>query len=168
MISENITKRLYIFLILLVVGSTTYAEIITENNNQNIPLSEENKEENKEEDKEVEDIKIKDTKEINKTNTIKIQALNKITAKSYEYKIKIGDSIEFERLIITPLFCWKSAPSDIPENKALLKISENQLNKEQKEIFYGWMFSSAPSISSLEHPMYDIKVVDCLKIQDEK
>lgn len=164
MISENIVKRLYIFLILLVVGSTTYAEIITENNNQNIPLSEENKEENKE----VEDIKIKDTKEINKTNTIKIQALNKITAKSYEYKIKIGDSIEFERLIITPLFCWKSAPSDIPENKALLKISENQLNKEQKEIFYGWMFSSAPSISSLEHPMYDIKVVDCLKIQDEK
>ncbi len=164
MISENITKRLYIFLILLVVGSTTYAEIITENNNQNISLSEENKEENKE----VEDIKIKDTKEINKTNTIKIQALNKITAKSYEYKIKIGDSIEFERLIITPLFCWKSAPSDIPENKALLKISENQLNKEQKEIFYGWMFSSAPSISSLEHPMYDIKVVDCLKIQDEK
>ncbi len=164
MISENIAKRLYIFLILLVVGSTTYAEIITENNNQNIPLSEENKEENKE----VEDIKIKDTKEINKTNTIKIQALNKITAKSYEYKIKIGDSIEFERLIITPLFCWKSAPSDIPENKALLKISENQLNKEQKEIFYGWMFSSAPSISSLEHPMYDIKVVDCLKIQDEK
>ena len=143
MISENIVKRLYIFLILLVVGSTTYAEIITENNNQNISLSEENKEENKE----VEDIKIKDTKEINKTNTIKIQALNKITAKSYEYKIKIGDSIEFERLIITPLFCWKSAPSDIPENKALLKISENQLNKEQKEIFYGWMFSSAPSIS---------------------
>ena len=164
MISENIVKRLYIFLILLVIGSTTYAEIITENNNQNISLSEENKEENKE----VEDIKIKDTKEINKTNTIKIQALNKITAKSYEYKIKIGDSIEFERLIITPLFCWKSAPSDIPENKALLKISENQLNKEQKEIFYGWMFSSAPSISSLEHPMYDIKVVDCLKIQDEK
>lgn len=164
MISKNITKRLYIFLILLVVGSTTYAEIITENNNQNISLSEENKEENKE----VDDIKIKDTKEINETNTIKIQALNKITAKSYEYKIKIGDSIKFERLIITPLFCWKSAPSDIPENKALLKISENQLNKEQKEIFYGWMFSSAPSISSLEHPMYDIKVVDCLKIQDEK
>lgn len=164
MISKNIARKLYILLILLVLGSTTYAEIITENNNQNTSLSEENKEENKE----VEDIKIKDTKEINKTNTIKIQALNKITAKSYEYKIKIGDSIEFERLIITPLFCWKSAPSDIPENKALLKISENQLNKEQKEIFYGWMFSSAPSISSLEHPMYDIKVVDCLKIQDEK
>lgn len=164
MISKNITGKLYILFILLVLGSTTYAEIITENNSQNTSLSEENKEENKE----VEDIKIKDTKEINKTNTIKIQALNKITAKSYEYKIKIGDSIEFERLIITPLFCWKSAPSDIPENKALLKISENQLNKEQKEIFYGWMFSSAPSISSLEHPMYDIKVVDCLKIQDEK
>lgn len=164
MISKNIARKLYILFILLVLGSTTYAEIIAENNNQNTSLSEENKEENKE----VEDIKIKDTKEINKTNTIKIQALNKITAKSYEYKIKIGDSIEFERLIITPLFCWKSAPSDIPENKALLKISENQLNKEQKEIFYGWMFSSAPSISSLEHPMYDIKVVDCLKIQDEK
>ena len=115
----------------------------------------------------IDEVKIKDTKEINKANTVTIQALNKITGKSYEYKIKINDSQNFERLIITPLYCWKSSPSEIPENKVLLKVVENKINKGQEEIFYGWMFSSSPSISTLEHPIYDIKVVNCENITSE-
>lgn len=106
-------------------------------------------------------IKIKDVKDINKANIVIIQALNKITAKSYRYEIKIGEEINFERIVIKPLFCWKSSPEDIPENKVLLKIKENKLDKTQSEIFYGWMFSSSPSISSVEHPMYDITVINC-------
>lgn len=116
----------------------------------------------------IDEVKIKDTKEINKANTVTIQALNKITGKSYEYKVKINDSQDFERLIITPLYCWKSSPSEIPENKVLLKVVENKINKGQEEIFYGWMFSSSPSISTLEHPMYDVKIVNCENIIDKE
>ena len=116
----------------------------------------------------IDEVKIKDTKEINKANIVTIQALNKITGKSYEYKIKINDSQDFERLIITPLYCWKSSPSEIPENKVLLKVVENKINKGQEEIFYGWMFSSSPSISTLEHPMYDVKIVNCENIIDKE
>ncbi len=111
-------------------------------------------------------IRIKDVKDINKANVVVLQALNKITAKSYRYEVKIGDKIEFERLIVEPLFCWKSSPADIPENKVLLKITENKLDKTKDEIFYGWMFSSSPSISSMEHPMYDITIVDCKKVDE--
>lgn len=111
-------------------------------------------------------IKIKDVNGINKANIIILQALNKITAKSYKYEVRIGDKIEFERLIIEPLFCWKSSPENIPENKVLLKVVENRLNNTKDQIFYGWMFSSSPSISSMEHPMYDISVVDCKKIDE--
>lgn len=91
-----------------------------------------------------------------------IMALNKITAKSYKFTINVGDKKEFGRIVIEPLFCWKSLPEDLPENKVLLKIKENIVNSDQqKELFYGWMFSANSSISSLEHPMYDVRIVDC-------
>ena len=110
-------------------------------------------------------IKIKDVEDINKADVVVLQALNKITAKSYRYEVNIGSSINFERLVVEPLFCWKSSPADIPENKVLLKITENKLDNTTDQIFYGWMFSSSPSISSLEHPMYDITIVDCKKAE---
>ncbi len=122
---------------------------------------------NTQEVKEENVLRIKDVKDINKADIVVIQALNKITAKTYKYEVKIGDEITFERLIIEPLFCWKSSPDAIPENKVLLKITENKLDKTQDTIFYGWMFSSSPGISSLEHPMYDITIVDCLKTPKE-
>jgi hypothetical protein len=30
-------------------------------------------------------------------------------------------------------------------------------------IFSGWMFAQSPALSALEHPVYDIWVVDCKK-----
>lgn len=134
---------------------TTLEENVQENSNNKVQT-----EENKEEEP---IIRIKDVKDANKADVVILQALNKITAKTYKYEVKIGDEIIFERLIIEPLFCWKSSPDAVPENKVLIKITENKLDKTQDEIFYGWMFSSSPSISSLEHPMYDITIVDCIK-----
>ena len=106
-------------------------------------------------------LRIKDVDDINKANVITILALNKITAKSYLYDIEVGKSVKFERLLIQPLFCWKSSPEEIEENKALLKITEEKLDDTDEQIFYGWMFSSSPGLSSLEHSMYDITLVNC-------
>ncbi|MDD2839739.1 MAG: DUF2155 domain-containing protein [Rickettsiales bacterium] len=108
-------------------------------------------------------LKVKDIRNVNKTDVIVIEGLNKITAKSYRYSVKIGETVNFERITIQPLICWKSSPDQVSENKALLKVIETSVNGNKKEIFYGWMFSSSPSASSMEHPMYDIRVVDCLK-----
>jgi hypothetical protein len=107
-------------------------------------------------------LKIKDIDLMNKADIVTIESLNKITAKSYRYNVKINNTINFERLMIQPLACWKSSPDQVSENKALLKIVETSVNGSKKQIFYGWMFSSSPSISSMEHPMYDIRVVDCI------
>lgn len=160
----------YIIFVLILFINIVYAQEFgnINNNLESTNIVQKNTEKQISNEEKINEIKIKDVNEINKTNTIIIQALNKITAKSYEYEIKIGDSITFERIIIKPLFCWKSSPSKIPENKALIKIVEKKLNKKQEEIFYGWMFSSSPSISSLEHPMYDIRVVNCKNINEEE
>ena len=106
-------------------------------------------------------LKIKDVSDINKASVVTVLVLNKITAKSYSYDIGVGKKAKFERLLIEPLFCWKSSPEDVAENKALLKITETKVDKTDSVVFYGWMFSSSPGISTLEHPMYDITVVDC-------
>jgi hypothetical protein len=93
---------------------------------------------------------------------VKLQGLNKVTGRTFEMESEIGKSINFERLEIVPLKCWKSYPEENTENKLLLKIFETETkSKKKKMIFYGWIFSSSPSVSGLEHSLYDIKLEDC-------
>lgn len=97
----------------------------------------------------------------NFSGTAILQGLNKVTAKTSELKIKIGEQVDFGKLTIKAKKCWKSPPSQRPENKILLEITENNDDGVKKVIFYGWMFSSSPSISGLEHPIYDITAIEC-------
>ncbi len=93
--------------------------------------------------------------------TAVLQGLNKVTAKTSELRIKVGSQIEFGKLVIKAKKCWRSPPDQRPENKILLEVLETDANGIKKVIFYGWMFSSSPSISGLEHPIYDITAIEC-------
>ena len=91
-----------------------------------------------------------------------VQVLNKITAKSKNLEIPVDSQVNFGTIRIAVKTCWKSSPYELAENKILLNIAEN--NKEQKEyitIFDGWMFSSSPAISSMEHSVYDVVAINC-------
>lgn len=94
-----------------------------------------------------------------------VQALNKTTAKTSYLELKVGEKFSFGNIVITPHKCWQSPLSKKPENKILLEVSEvkNEANDKtfEKRIFFGWMFSSSPSISGLEHPIYDIIAINC-------
>jgi len=90
-----------------------------------------------------------------------LQGLNKINAKTSELKVPVGGKVSFGSLSIEAKKCWKSPPDQSPENKILLKIIEIGADGVENTIFYGWMFSSSPSISSLEHPIYDITAISC-------
>ena len=97
-------------------------------------------------------------------NTIAfIQGLNKITAKTLILDIKVGDTIKFGKLTITIHKCWQASLDQKPESKILMEIydSGNGTDEKRSRIFYGWMLSSSPSISALEHPIYDITAVGC-------
>ena len=101
-------------------------------------------------------------------NIAVVQALNKITAKTSVLEMKIGNKIEFGKITIIAHKCWKSSSDKRPESKILLEVSENSLDEEKdksknKPIFYGWMISTSPSISDLEHPIYDITAITCKK-----
>ena len=92
-----------------------------------------------------------------------IEALDKITGRVFKLEVAIGSEVQFGRLRIKPRKCFQSPPEDPPESIAFLEISETRENKEWIRLFSGWMFSSTPALSAMEHPVYDVWVVDCIK-----
>ena len=94
-------------------------------------------------------------------DAVTLGALDKITAKFSEFNINVGDTDKFGSLSIEIFKCIKRPPEEIPEDFVLLKIFDEINTDEPKLIFSGWMLSSSRSLSSLEHPTYDIWIKDC-------
>lgn len=119
------------------------------------------------EDDDLSDVEeIKPDSDISRFNNIAVvQALNKTTAKTSIIDLKVGEKISYGSLKIIAHKCWQSPLEQKPENKILLEIFEvkNETSEKlpEKRIFYGWTFSSSPSISGLEHPIYDIIAINC-------
>jgi hypothetical protein len=95
-------------------------------------------------------------------NIAVIQGLNKTTAKTSRLEMRIGDKINFGQITMVAHKCWQSSLDQKPESKILLEVFE-QKEGAQRRIFYGWMFASSPSISGLEHPIYDLTAISCKK-----
>ena len=109
---------------------------------------------------EEDNIEIVEESHEHETRHAKIQILNKITAKAKYINATIGDQITFANLKITISKCIKSSPYELSENKILMEIVEKK-NGDYQMLFNGWMFSSSPAISSLEHAVYDIVAIEC-------
>ena len=94
-------------------------------------------------------------------NTAILQGLNKVTARSSSIEAPIGEVVRFGNLEIIARSCWQSAAETTPEQAGLLEIWELKPEAAPARIFMGWMFASSPSLTSLEHPVYDVTVLRC-------
>ena len=92
---------------------------------------------------------------------VTLGALDKITAKFSEFNINVGENLKFGSLNIKIYECQKRPPEEIPENFILLEINDEIDINNPIMVFSGWMLSSSPSLSPLEHPTYDIWAKDC-------
>ena len=95
-------------------------------------------------------------------STTVLGALNKVSGKISKIKVEDNDKMSFGTLKIVVRTCKKSLPEDPPENSAFIEIWDKKIDKEKKKIFSGWMFSSSPSISAVDHAVYDVWVIDCM------
>lgn len=95
------------------------------------------------------------------TNAVVLQGLNKVTGHVSRLEGPIGIVLTFDKLEIIARRCWKAPADQRPENAALLEIRELRTGEEPKKLFLGWMFSSSPGLSGLEHPVYDVNIVSC-------
>ena len=90
-------------------------------------------------------------------------ALDKITARIEKLELNLNDEEVLGSLTIILKSCQNRPPDYLPESAAYIEIYD-KLNKNYEEgtlIFSGWMFSSSPAISALEHPIYDIFLISC-------
>jgi hypothetical protein len=91
-----------------------------------------------------------------------IKILDKISSKNILLKLKNGDLVTFKDLSIKSLKCKNSEFDDNPEITAYMQVTDlNNSNNDEVFVFNGWMFSSSPSITPFDHPVYDIWLVNC-------
>jgi hypothetical protein len=94
-------------------------------------------------------------------DTVILETLDKISARVSRVEVQIGTTITFGSLKITPRHCDKRPPEETPESSVFIEIIEELPDEQPKLEFSGWMFASSPALSALDHPVYDVWVVDC-------
>ena len=92
-----------------------------------------------------------------------LQGLDKITARISTFEAPLNEAVRFGSLQIVARACDKKPPEETPESAAFLEIVDIRPDSPEVALFTGWMFASSPAISALEHPVYDVWVVDCRK-----
>ena len=95
---------------------------------------------------------------------VRLQALDRITARVSTVDAPVGQEVRFGALAITPHTCLETPPTEPPESVAFLEIDEHEPDGNVGRVFGGWMYASAPAFSAMEHPVYDVWVLSCLSV----
>ena len=91
-----------------------------------------------------------------------LKILDKISSKNTLLKLKNGELITFKNLSIKSLKCKNSEFDDDPEITAYIQVKDlTDENNNEVFVFNGWMFSSSPSITPFDHPVYDVWLTKC-------
>jgi hypothetical protein len=77
-----------------------------------------------------------------------LQALEKVAGRVHRMEAEVGRQARWAGLDVTVRECMLRASEDVPDSVAFVEVS-------------GWMFASSPAISALEHPVYDVWLVEC-------
>lgn len=96
-------------------------------------------------------------------DTAVLRALDKVSGRVQRMEVPIGREVRFGPLAIIVRACFAAPPEERPEDKAFLDIVELKPEQPAEDVFRGWMFSSSPALSAMEHAVYDIWVIDCYR-----
>ncbi|MBI3441681.1 MAG: DUF2155 domain-containing protein [Proteobacteria bacterium] len=92
-----------------------------------------------------------------------LRTIDKVSARTQTFDIPVDKTVKFgSSLFIKVRACRRSLPIDKPESAAFLQIWERKPEATTPSwVFSGWMFASSPSLSAMDHPVYDVWVIDC-------
>lgn len=95
--------------------------------------------------------------------SVRLRSLDKITARTLTFDAKVGTTIKFGEIYIKVQSCRKPPPIIKTEAAAFLQIWQmDKTTKQSHWVYSGWMFASSPALSGMDHPVYDVWVIDCL------
>ena len=96
---------------------------------------------------------------------INLKALDKITAKTSAIRLAVGEKKFFGALEIKALKCQISENNDSTDAVAYLQVKDlSAKDNNQVFLFNGWTFASSPTLESIDHPIYDLWVINCENI----
>lgn len=94
-------------------------------------------------------------------NMAQMQAMDKITGRVSMIEVPVGGEVKFGTFSVVVRACKASSEEEIPENTAFVDVTDKSFDKEEFNIFKGWMFSSSPAVNAVEHPIYDVWLIKC-------
>ena len=104
--------------------------------------------------------KIIETK--NKATRVNIVALDKITAKTSDIDLLLGETKKFGLLEIKALKCGNVQSQSDQGQAAYIQVKDlSDSLSNQVFVFNGWTFSSSTTLNPIDHPVYDLWLVSC-------
>jgi hypothetical protein len=88
-----------------------------------------------------------------------IQALDKINARHAVLTLRPGVPVTFQTLTIMLKACVVRPPDQPADAAAFVSVADRA---GADQAFNGWLIRSIPSVSMLQHPMFDLRVMGCL------
>ncbi|MEM6947624.1 MAG: DUF2155 domain-containing protein [Pseudomonadota bacterium] len=101
--------------------------------------------------------------------TATLRGLDKITGRFTDIEMAVGTPITFGTLEVEVQTCFQTPPDLPPESSAFIRVKSLQPLQGAATLpgdpvlFSGWMFASSPGLNALEHPVYDVWVIECAK-----
>jgi hypothetical protein len=93
--------------------------------------------------------------------TAVFDGLDKITGRIITFEVGINETVQFGTLQVTPRVCYSRPQTEQPQTDGFVQVDEIDENKKEKRIFSGWMFADSPGLHGVEHPIYDVWLINC-------
>jgi hypothetical protein len=90
-----------------------------------------------------------------------MRGLDKITGRPTDITAPVGKPVQFATLTIIARYCYSTPPSETPETAAFVQIEDRRPDQPARRVFSGWMYASSPGLNALQHPLYDVWVINC-------
>lgn len=87
--------------------------------------------------------------------------LDKITGRIIKFDVYIDETVQFGALQVTPRVCYTRPPNEPAQTDAFVEVDEITIDRSVRRIFTGWMFAASPGLNAVEHPVYDVWLIDC-------
>lgn len=91
------------------------------------------------------------------------KGLDKITGRITTFDVYMDETVQFGALQVTPKICNSRPRTETAQTTAFIEVDELTLDRKVRRIFSGWMFASNPGVHAVEHPVYDVWLIDCRK-----
>lgn len=103
------------------------------------------------------------------TNAALMQAMDKVTGRVNKVIVPVNSKVAYGDFSLVLRSCKKRPAEETPENFAFIDVTDRSFGSDEYNIFRGWILSSTPGMNAIEHPIYDMWLLECINTDvDEK